>query len=707
MGAEATHQFSRRFVLIAAGSTGLVLGFSTLANCSRSDVASAPGELNAWISIAPDNTVTVRVVNMDMGQGAQTGLAQIAAEELDADWSTVRVEMAPVTDSYTGSDGSGYYTGGSGSIRRHFDAFRQAGATARAMLVAAAAKRWSVDPVNCSAENSRIMHTPSKRSVSYGEVAQAAGQLPVPTNIPLKPRAKWSLIGKPVHRLDLFDKVNGGAIYGIDTKVEGMLVGTVVQCPFFDGKLESVDEKPALAVKGVRQVVKLDNAVAVVASDFWTAKNGLDALAPHWQRAADPIVSDEAMFARLRSEVGAADSDVASLPADKDTAIQRVASAFRSAHKIVEAEYELPLLAHAPIEPMNAIARVSAAACELWAPMQDQSAMRDDLASTLGLPKNAITLHTTKTGGGFGRRLKTDYGVLAARVAKVVGHPVKLIWTREEDFAHDFYRPASVCHLRAALDENMMIRAIESAGATANDTAIGGLGGSYGIDLVTRQKNTKLAVPIGAWRSVDASITVFCLESLIDEVALAVGDDPLAYRRRLLAGKPRELRVLNTVAEIANWGHPPVGHFQGLAYFHGTSWQTSVAEIVELSVDAVNKITVHRIFCAIDCGTPVNPDAVAAQTQGGIVLGLSAALGEAITIKDGRVEQTNFDAYQVLRMYQVPDIEVRVLETPDVPVGGVGEPPVPPIAPAVANALFKATGKRIRTLPFAKSGFTA
>ncbi len=666
----------------------------------------ASSDINAWISVAPNNEVTVRVINMDMGQGAQSGLAQIVADEMDADWSKVRVEMAPVADAYMvgGSDFSGYYTGGSGSIRRHFDVFRQAGATARAMLIAAAAKRWSVDAAQCVAQNGRVS-CPPKKTLSYGELAEAAAQLRVPSGVLLKSRSQWALIGKPVPRLDIADKVNGRAVYGIDVNVDGMLVATLSQCPYFGGRLQSVDEAPARAIKGVLQVVKLENAVAVVAADFWTAKKGLAALAPSWERATDPIVSDEVMFTQLRSQIGAADSNIVVIP-EGDGVKERVALAFAAARKLVEADYQLPFLAHAPMEPMNATARASPTSCELWAPMQNQSDMQEALASALNLPKSAVTLHSVKAGGGFGRRLQTDYGVLAARIAKAVGRPLKLIWTREEDFTHDYYRPASVAHMRAALDESMMVRAIEYTGATANDTAIGGMWANYGADLVVHQKNTKLQVPIGAWRSVDASITVFLLESLIDEVAHAVGQDPLAYRRKLLAGKPRELGVLDTVAEMADWGRPPAGRFQGLAYFRSAGWKTSVAEIVELSVDASKNITMHRVFCAIDCGMAVNPDTVAAQTQGGIVLALSAALGEAITLKDGRVEQTNFDTYPVLLLGQAPQIEVRVLETPGAAIGGVGEPPVPAAAPALANALFAATGTRIRTLPFSRNGFT-
>jgi isoquinoline 1-oxidoreductase subunit beta len=709
MGAKAPgpHSFSRRSFLIAAGSAGagLVIGFAVLERQQRPGEPPASGELNAWLSIAPDNTVTIRVTNIDMGQGAQTGLAQALADELEADWSRIRVDMAPIADPYLGKDGDDYYTGGSGSIRRHFDSFRQAGATARAMLVAAAAERWGVDPSSCAASNGAVSHPRSNRSLAFGDLAPAAARQPVPADVPLKPRSSWSLIGKPVPRLDLFDKINGRAVYGIDTQVPTMLVATLAQCPYFEGRLQGVDEKPALAIEGVRQVVKLENAVAVVAADFWTAKKGLDTLAPAWTRPETPVASDAAMFARLRSEIGAGDSDVATVPPEKEVALRRVAAAFSSAHRTVEAEYRMPLLSHSPIEPMNAIARVTAGRCELWAPMQDQISMRDDLAKALQIPKQAVVLHSTTIGGGLGRRLKTDYGVFAALVAQRVGQPVKLVWSREEDLTHDFYRPATVGRLRAALDKDLSIRALEYTGATTNDTAFGGMGGNYGIDLVARQKNVKMPLPIGAWRSVDASITVFMLESLVDEVAHAAGEDPVDYRRRLLVGNPRKLRVLDAAAEMAGWGRPPAGRFQGAAFFHSNGWETTICEIAELSVDAANRIKVHRVFCALDCGTAVNPDAIEAQAQGGIILGLSAALGESVTLKDGRVEQANFNAYHVLRLGQTPEIQVRILETPDAPIGGIGEPPVPPIAPAIANALFGATGKRIRLLPLVASGF--
>jgi isoquinoline 1-oxidoreductase beta subunit len=697
-----TIELSRRLVLVSGGS-GLVLA---IAGCGPRGGASA--ELGAWLSIAPDGITTLRLIATDIGQGAQTGLAQIVADELDADWSKLRVEMAPVREPYMVKQGGQYYTGGSSSIRPLFELFRKAGASARAMLIAAAAKQWSVDPATCGARNGLVSHAASGRSHSYGALASAAGALPIPAKIALKDPARRDFIGKPIARLDIPDKVNGRAIYGIDVAVPGMRIATLAQCPFFGGKLVGVDEKPALAVKGVSHVVKLEKAIIVVARNFHAAKKGLDALSPQWSKPAEAVVSEDAMYAALRAQIGAADSDVATLdPKTTNATRARVDAALAGARKTVAAEYQLQLLAHAPMEPMNATARVSAHSCEVWAPMQDQGQMRDDLATALNLPKAAIVLHTTKVGGGFGRRLETDYGVLAARAAKAVDLPVKLIWTREEDFTHDFYRPASVARIRASLDDSGLIRALDYTGATSNDTAIGGFGRNYPLtDIVIRQKRTKFAFPIGAWRSVDSSITGFLLESFVDEVAHELGEDPLAYRRRLLAGDARLTRVLDTAAGMAGWGHAPAGHFQGIAFMNSPGQGTSVAHVIELSVDGASKITLHRVCCAIDPGTAINPDLVTAQAESGIIMGLSAALGEIITVKDGAVEQKNFDAYPILRLAAVPRVDVRVLQTRGLPPGGVGEPPVPPVAPALANAVFAATGKRIRTLPLAKAGFT-
>jgi isoquinoline 1-oxidoreductase beta subunit len=697
---------SRRIVLLGGGVAGLVLGIGAFAARSpkRDD-----GRINAWVALAPDGIVTVRVNASDLGQGAQTGIAQIVADEMDADWAKVRIEMAPVTDGYMVMDGDDYYTGGSSSIRAQWGMFAKAGATARAMLIAAAAKRWNVLPDACSASAGVVTHRASGRTIAYGALASDAAQIGVPEKMALKAKSARTLIGRPLPRRDIPEKVDGRAIYGIDLKRDGMLIATVLQCPVFGGTLGHVDEKPALAVRGALHVVRLDNAVAVVARNFWAAKKGLQALSPQWTLPAVRVASEDAMMAALRANIGGAHSEIiAPSHVDKTALEARVTGALKGAVQLVEAEYSAPLLAHAPMEPMNATAHVTDGACEMWAPMQAQHDMRDALAKALHLSKDAITLHTTLVGGGFGRRLETDYGVQAALISQAVKKPVKLIWTREEDFAHDFYRPACVTRFKAALDGHGTIRAIEARGAATNDRIFGGLVRlDYAIpDVLVRFTNVSLPLAHGAWRSVDASINGFFVESLVDEAAHAARTDPLLYRRALLAHDRRGLRVLDTAAAMANWGHAPPGRFQGIAYFGAPDWGTAVCEIVELSVDAKRKVTLHKAWCAIDPGEVVNPGAVAAQAEGGMLMGLSAALAEKVTIRDGRAVESNFDSYRLLSLRAAPDVEVRVLESAGVPPGGAGEPPVPPAAAALANAIFAATGERVRALPLSRHGYS-
>jgi len=698
---------SRRIFLItgSAAGAGLMLG---IAGCSRK-TAPPSDELTMWIAIAPDGITTIRVNASDIGQGAQTGLAQIVADELDADWSKVRVEMAPVIDRYIIKDGYGYYTGGSSSIHGQFEMFAKAGATAKHLLIAAAAQHWGVDRDDCWAENGIVYSPDGKMKRTYGSLVAKAVHMAFPNDVDLKERKDRKLIGKPIPRLDIPQKVTGEAIYGIDVKVPGMLTATLAQCPFFGGKLAGVDEKPALTVKGVKHVVKFDNAVIVAATSFHAAKKGLDALSPQWTKPADAIASHDAALNVLRAQIGAADSSVVVLPGkDKAKTVAAVNAALASGAKIYEADYGVQLLSHSPMEPMNATARVTDTSCEMWVSTQVPGDMRDALVKEFSLPKDAVTVHLTHVGGGFGRRLETDYGIVAAKASKALGGvPVKLIWTREEDMTHDVYRPASLCKLRAVLNDDKTIRALDYTGATSNDRALGGIAWNYPFgDVVLRQKNTRLQFPVGSWRSVDPGITIFFIESLVDEIAHGEGLDPLAYRRTLLAKDTRGLRVLNAAALMADWGNAPAGHHQGIAFFNQHSWGTAVAHVTELSVDKQNKITLHKVCCAIDPGLAINPGQIKAQAEGGIIMGLSAALREQITLKDGRAEQTNFDVYPVLQLKEIPQIEVLVMETPGAEAGGVGEPPVPPVAPALANAIFAATGKRVRTLPFLNSGFT-
>ncbi|HEY8950655.1 MAG TPA: molybdopterin cofactor-binding domain-containing protein [Rhizomicrobium sp.] len=696
---------SRRIFLItgSAAGAGLMLG---IAGCARKTAPPAH-ELNQWISIAPDGMTTIRVNASDIGQGAQTGLTQIVADELDADWSSVRVEMAPVTDTYI-ADGN-YFTGGSSSIHDRFTTFAQAGATAKHLLIAAAAQHWGVDRDQCWTENGVVYSPDGKMKRTYGSLVPKAVHMAMPNDIELKARKDRKLIGKPVARLDIPQKVNGSAIYGIDVKVPGMMIATAAQCPYFGGTLVSVDKAPALAVKGVKQVVTFDNVVVVAGTSFHAAKKGLDSLDIKWAKPKTAIATQGDVTKALHGNIGAADSLVVTLPGkDKAKTVATVNAALADGAKIYDAEYQVQLLSHSPMEPMNATAHLTKDSCELWVSTQVPGDMRDAMVKTFGLPKDAVTVHLTHVGGGFGRRLETDYGVLAAKASRALGGvPVKLIWSREEDMTHDVYRPTSLCRLRAALNDDKTIRAIDYTGATSNDTALGGIAWNYPYgDVVLRQKRTKLQFPIGSWRSVDPGITIFFIESLVDEIAQGEGFDPLSYRRLLLSKDARARRVLDAVALMADWGSAPPGHHQGLAFFNQHSWGTAVAEVIELSVNKANKIMLHKVCCAIDPGLAVNPNQIKAQAEGGIIMGLSAALREQITLKDGRVEQTNFDTYPVLRLKEIPDIEVLVMETDGAEAGGVGEPPVPPVAPALANAIFAATGKRVRTLPFINSGFT-
>jgi isoquinoline 1-oxidoreductase beta subunit len=687
----------------ASAGAGLVLSSSVRALGAASPNAILPVDL--WLRIAPDGAITVRTISCDMGQGAQTGIAQIVCEELDADWTNVSVEMAPVEEPFFIRN-DGYYTGGSQSIMRSFERFREIGAAARMMLIEVAAKRWGVRPEACTTEVGQVVHSASGRRARYGELASDAARGRQPTQVMLKPRERWRVIGQAVPRLDLPSKVDGRTVYGVDVTVPDMLVGAIAQCPVIGGKLVRVDPAPAKAIAGVRDVVTLEDAVVVVADSFWTARRGLDALKPAWNEGDAANIDSAHIFQRLRANVGAADSEIYAPEGADAAALRRTnEEAFRKAARVIEATYEAPFLAHAPIEPMNATARVDRSGCDLWLPTQDQGDTRAEVAKALGIPVSQVRVHTTALGGGFGRRLRVDYAVYAARTAKAVGKPVKVMWTREEDTRHDFYRPATVMRLRCAIAPDGSLAALETFGTANNDTAFGGVAiVPYAIpSVIAGQKRVASHIPYGPWRAVDRTQNVFYLESFLDEVAHALGNDPLALRKSLLARSPRHTRVLEAVADLSSWGKPRPGHYQGLAFM--TGWGTSVAQVADISIAADNALRIHRFFCALDCGMAVNPGAVRAQIEGAIIMGLSAALAEEITIRDGRVEQGLFDSYPVMRMAQAPEIEIRLLESPSEPVGGVGEPPLTPAAPALANAIFAATGKRLRSLPIVKHGF--
>jgi len=693
----------RRFLGTSAAATaaaGLTVGF----NLSGAAAAGAAPEFDAWLRIAPDGAVTLLSRSCEIGQGALSGLAQVLADELDADPADVRVEMAPVTAAYE-IKGLDYLTGGSGTMRRGMEPLRKAAAGARARLTEAAARRWGVLASDCTTAASRVSHAASGRSLPYGALAAEAAGLPAPAEAPLKPRERWTRIGREVAREDIPAKVDGSARFGIDQSLPGLLVATIRQSPVLGGKLRSVDPGPALKVRGVKRVVRLPDAVAVVATGYWAAAKGLDALAPAWDDGALAGLDTEGLYRHLRDRLDQATEVTAAEGEDKAARVAAAEKALAAAGRVTERVYEAPLLSHSPMEPMNATARVTADGAELWVPTQVPARCRDDVAKALGLDPARVAVHPTLAGGGFGRRLRTDYAVQAALVARDAGAPVKLVWSREEDTRHGFYRPASVVRLRAALDAAGAVTAMVGDIACLSDDNFGIAFSPYafGAELV-RYGVHNPGVPTGAWRAVDLSQNCFFMESFVDELAHEAGADPVEYRRGLIRELPRARRVLDAAAEAAGWGKaPPAGCHRGVAVIRG--FGSFVAQVAEVSVAEDGLVRVHRITCAIDCGTAVNPGSVRAQVEGAVAMGLTAALAGEINLKGGQVVEGNFDSYPLLPLAAMPEVETIILESPGERVGGVGEPPLPPVAPAVANALFAATGKRVRSLPFSRHGF--
>jgi isoquinoline 1-oxidoreductase beta subunit len=662
-------------------------------------VKAAGRALSPWIQIAPDGQVTLICTALEMGQGSRTGQAQVLACELEADWARVAVAQAPEAEPFL-VEGA-LYSGGSETLRTRYDLLRKAGATVRAQLTAAAARRWNVDPATCQAQLGEVIHRPTGRRLGYGALAADAALIPPPKDPPLKAAAERRYVGKAVSTLGQADKLTGAARYGIDFRLPGMAFATIRQCPTYGGTLAGVDEAPALAVRGVRKVVKLQDAVAVVADSTFAAFKGARALQPRWN--AQPGLSSERISAALAAGLDAPDAAVSPRSGGKE-ARARLQAAYAAAPRKVEAAYEIAYLAHAPLEPMNATAQADAAKAEIWAPCQAPTWLRDDVAAMTGLSKDAITVHPLLMGGGFGRRLKGDYAGRAVQVAQHWDGPVQLVWTREEDFAHDVYRPAMRMVLRAVLGEDGGLAGYEVLAATADDLTGGSQPAPYVLkDYGASLARVKAGVPIGSWRAVDPGMALFARESFIDECAHAAGADPLAYRERMLPADGRALRVLRAAAQAIGWGAPRApGVGRGLALLDG--WDSLVAHAIEVRVEG-NKLQVLRLVAAADLGLAVNPQQVRAQFEGGGLMGLSAALGEQMTFTDGRADQGNFTDYPVLRMPQAPRVQVILLETPGATIGGAGEPPVPGVAPALANAIFQASGKRIRQLPIRAAGF--
>jgi len=708
----------RQFViatLSAAGGLAVGIRWTEAADAlpqggAIADAEPAAGavEVGAWVVIEPDGAVVIRVAKAEMGQGILTSLPMLLVEELACDWSRVRVEYASahrnlVSDNVYGGMG----TGGSRSIRTSWKMLQQAGASARVRLVIAAAERWGVTPDSCSAKQGIVLHAPSGRAATYAELSAAAARVAVSQEPEIRSPERYELAGKPLPRLDVPAKVAGRAQFGIDTRLPGMLYGAVATCPVFGGTVAGYDAGAISARRGVKAVVPVEGGVVVVADNFWRAKEALAALPITWNEGAAATSDSEQFRAMYRN---ALDETGANARSDGD-----ITAGFAAATKMVTALYEVPHLAHATMEPLNCTAHVQADRVDVWLGTQFPEAAAKTAAEIAGLRPEQAFVHNCFLGGGFGRRAVNDELRQAVTVSKAVRAPVKLVWTREEDMRHDRYRPQAALRFRAGLMADGAVSAWEMRTAVGSirrslgwdkvengiePMAVEGLAntpyaaGAVKVDCVLRNTH----VPVMFWRSVGSSQNAFAVESFIDELALAAGVDPLQFRRKLLIGKPDFVRVLDVLAEKGDWGKKlPTGFGRGVAIHE--CFGTIVGETVEASVTGRGDVRVHRVVAVVDCGHVVNPRTVAMQIESGVIYGLTAALTGEITIRNGRVEQGNFDDYPVLRMADAPTIETHLALSGGTKWGGVGEPGTPPVAPALCNAIFAATGQRIRSLP--------
>jgi isoquinoline 1-oxidoreductase subunit beta len=666
-------------------------------------------EVNAWLVIGSDDAVTIRVAQSEMGEGVFTSMPMLVAEELECDWTKVRAEYASANRSLR--ENRVYQrmaTGGSGAVRRSREYLQQAGASARARLIAAAAQQWGVPVSECRAEQGRVIHAASGRQANYGAMAAAAAHVTLDTEPAIKTPDQFTLLGRSLNRLDVPLKVNGSAIYGVDVRLPDMLYASVMTCPVFGGTLKRYDFEAIKSLPGVRTAVEVPNGIAVVADSFWRAKTALEVMPIEWDFGAHANASSEAFRKTFREAL------------DKQGAVAKeegdALAAIKASAKVVEADYEVPYLAHATMEPMNCTAQVTPERVDVWVGTQNPEGALATAAEITAVPPENVYVHNCFLGGGFGRRFRNDDVRQAVTVAKALeGRPVKLLWTREEDMRHDAYRPMAAIRFRAGLDANGMPVAYFNRSVTHSilsglrpDDVKGGIDRTSVEGLATIPygfpqsriehliQNTH--VPVWFWRSVGASQNAFAVECFVDEVAHAGGKDPVELRRQLLKGHADWLHVLDTVAQKANWGKAmPQGAAQGVAI--AESYGSIVAEVAEVSVSKRGEVRVERVVCAVDCGHVVNPLTVAEQMESSVVYGLTAALYGQITIKNGRVVEGNFDDYQMLRLDGMPEVETHLALTGGDKWGGIGEPGVPPLAPSVCNAIFKITGKRIRSLP--------
>jgi isoquinoline 1-oxidoreductase beta subunit len=701
---------------VAAVGGGLSIGFHIPGGVTKALADDAPPEINAWVVIKPDDTVVIRIARSEMGQGTLTGLAQLVAEELECDWSKVTTEYPTPGENVARKRVWGNFsTGGSRGIRESNEYVRKGGAAARIMLIAAAAAQWNVPAGECSAANSIITHTKSGKTISYGKVAAAAAKLDPPTDVKLKDPKDWVLIGKPVKRLDTRPKLTGEQVYGIDIKLPGMLIAAIRACPTYGGKVKSFDAAKVQSMRGVKQVVQVDdNAVAVVADTFWNAKTAVAALPIVWDDGPNAGVSSATIADMLKEGLDAPDAFVGNKAGD-------VKPALAGAAKVIEATFAYPYQNHATMEPMNATALYTADKCEVWCPTQNGEAALAAVAEASGLPVAKCDVYKVLLGGGFGRRGRTDYVRQAVLIAKQLpGTPVKLLWTREEDMTHCGYHPITQCKMTGGLDANGKVVALHMRisgqsilaslapqnlkdgmdPVTFQGLNQGGNESAFGYDIPNLLIDHAMRNPpitAGFWRGVNTNHNAIYVESFIDELAHAAGQDPLEFRRGLL--KPAHFAVLKAAAEKAGYGKAPEGRFHGLAQIMG--FGSYVAACAEVSVSPEGRLKIHRICAATNPGYAVNPAQIERQVAGSFVYGLSAMLYGECTVNAGAIEQTNFDTYNVMRIDEMPQVEAIIVPTGEF-WGGVGEPTIAVAAPAVLNAIFAATGKRITTFPLMK-----
>jgi len=697
----------RSFLQVTAAAGGGLLVGTYLPSFTDGEALEAAGvfEPNVWIKVNADDTVRIMLTMLEMGQGVMTSMPMLVAEELDFDWTKIKTEWAGADPKYGNPNfGGQQLTAGSNSVRGMWKVLREAGATARVMLVTAAAQTWGVAENTCTTDKGEVIHQASGRRLKYGALVDKAAALPVPKTVALKDPKNFKLLGNSLARLDVPEKVNGTAIFGIDVKLPGLLTARVVRCPVFGGKVARFNADKAKAVPGVKQVVQISTGVAVVADNYWSASRGAQALDVTWDEGPLATLTTAEILTRYK-ELAQKPGKVARNDGNADAAIAN--------SKSFERTFEAPFLAHATMEPMNCTADYRADGCDVYVPTQGQTPSHQAAVAASGLPADKVKIHVTYMGGGFGRRGEADFVTDAVETSKAVGKPVKVVWSREDDMQHDYYRPISYARMWGAVDASGKPTVFKQHIVQQSlMKRIGGLPPN-GVDFISVDGSANLpydipnirveytendpGIPFGFWRSVGASFQGFVVEAFIDEMATAAGKDPFEFRRNLLGKSPRHKAVLELAAEKSGWGKPlPAGRFRGIAVMD--AFGSYLAQVTEVSVDARGAVKVHRIVCTVDTGWVINPDTIKAQMEGGIVYGLTAALKGEITIKNGRVEQRHFGDYQMLRHNEMPEIEVFIVPSTEVP-GGIGEPSTALAAGSLVNAVAAATGRRVYSLP--------